>query len=264
MARPIKQGLDYFPLDVGLLQDIKIRKMMRSQKDSIAVLIALLCNIYRDEGYYMGFDDDECFLISEDAGVSVGAVQSVVNKALQVGFFDEILFQEHKILTSVGIQKRFFEAVSRRKEVYYDDLFILVSVNDYNNLVNVNNNPQNVGDNQQSKVKESKVKESKENIISDTVSVDNLFQKYGFSVDSNFIDDLSIYDLKWIEDAIAIAVEKGIKNPSYVKAILNNWKTNGRNDTKKTKFHNFVGQTEEHTDEELNQIALNKNKGVKP
>ena len=30
MARPIKQGLDYYPLDVGFLQDVKIRRIMRA------------------------------------------------------------------------------------------------------------------------------------------------------------------------------------------------------------------------------------------
>lgn len=162
MARPIAQGIDYFPLDVGFLRDIKVRKIIRACGISATpILIDLLGTIFRDEGYYMRWGEDEPFLIADEVGVSEGVVIETVKKAVQVDFFDANMFENHGILTSRGIQKRFFKAVERRKSICYDARFLLISVNDYKNAVNVYNNSINVDNNEQSKVKESKVKESK-------------------------------------------------------------------------------------------------------
>lgn len=155
MARPIKQGLDYFPLDVGFLQDVKIRRIIRACGiQSIPILISLLSNIYRNDGYYLLWDSDMPFLIADEVGVSEGAVIETVEKAVQVDFFNANMYKKYSVLTSVGIQKRFFDAVTRRSIVRYDARFMLININVYNNPVNVDNNPQ-------SKVKKSKVKESK-------------------------------------------------------------------------------------------------------
>ena len=169
MSRPTKQGLDYFPVDVHFMDDIKVRKVLKAcGVQSIAVLISLLGNIYADRGYYLVWDSDMPFLIADKVGVSEGAVLEIVSKAVQVGFFDRELFEKN-ILTSRGIQRRFFEAVARRKEVFYEKEILLLEVNDNNNLINVDinpvtvcNNSVNVYSNEQSKVKKSKVKESKE------------------------------------------------------------------------------------------------------
>lgn len=161
MARPIAQGIDYFPLDVGFLRDIKVRKIIRACGISATpILIDLLGTIFRDEGYYMRWGEDEPFLIADEVGVSEGVVIETVKKAVQVDFFNANMFKTYGILTSRGIQKRFFKAVERRKEICYDARFLLISVNDYKNLVNVCNNSINVCVNEQSKVKKSKKKES--------------------------------------------------------------------------------------------------------
>lgn len=162
MARPKKQGLDYFPLDSQFLSDIKVRKIVRAQgTNAIAVIISLLCNIYRDEGYFIQRDDDVSFIIADEVGVKEEYVNEVIDKAIQVGFFDENKYDEFHILTSNGIQKRFLEATDRRKEVEFNENF-RINVNE--NIINVNINTINDNKSTQSKVKESKVKESKEEV----------------------------------------------------------------------------------------------------
>ena len=48
MARPTKQGLDYFSLDVGFFGDKNVRILKaRYRADGIAVYIKLLCDIYK-------------------------------------------------------------------------------------------------------------------------------------------------------------------------------------------------------------------------
>ena len=91
-GRPTKQGIDYFPLDVGFFSDVKVRKIARAcGPQSTSILICLLCNIYKDEGYYILWDEDLPFVIADTVGVSEGAVKEVLTKAVQVGFFDAVL-----------------------------------------------------------------------------------------------------------------------------------------------------------------------------
>ena len=148
MGRPFKQGIDYFPLDTNFLKDLKIRKIIKACGAAApVVLISLLSNIYRDNGYYVVWDKDMPFLIADEIGVSEGAVHEVLKKAIQVGFFDEKLFKEHNVLTSRGVQARFLKAAERRKSITMFAEYNLVEFDSHENiqlnLVNVCNNPVN-------------------------------------------------------------------------------------------------------------------------
>lgn len=150
-GRPTKQGIDYFPMDVGFFTDVKIRKISRAcGSQSTSILICLLCNIYKDEGYYILWDEDLPFVIADTVGVSEGAVKEVLIKSLQVGFFDQELYEKYKILTSSGIQKRFLLATYQRKETTIIPEYL---INCANNSINCTINSINHSDNEQSKSK---------------------------------------------------------------------------------------------------------------
>ena len=107
MARPTKQGIEYFSLDVDFamgndfFSDIKVRRISKAcGPASTSILICLLCNIYRDKGYYIEWDEDLPFVVADTIGTTEGAVEEVVKKAVQVGFFDKSLFDQYRILTS--------------------------------------------------------------------------------------------------------------------------------------------------------------------
>lgn len=166
MARLPKVGLDYFALDVDFLSHTKIRKIMRAcGLKSITVLIKLLSNIYKYKGYYIEWNEDECFAIADDVGIAERAVQEIVNKALNVGLFNSEMYLSYKILTSDRIQQQYFDAVSKRKSVEYDGRFALISLKDAKNVINVDINRIDSVINPQSKVKESKVKDSNTYIV---------------------------------------------------------------------------------------------------
>jgi Domain of unknown function (DUF4373) len=157
MARPTKQGLDYFPLDVDFFNDEKIEAV--SGEFGIKgelIAIKLLCTIYRNGYFAMWNDLTKMKLCKAMTGVSPELIEQVVLRLVKWGFFNESLFNSEKVLTSSGIQKRFIEATKRRKD---DPILVYVC----NNSINVNINPTSsvVNDNisTQSKVKESKVKE---------------------------------------------------------------------------------------------------------
>lgn len=150
-GRPTKQGIDYFPMDVGFFTDVKIRKISRAcGSQSTSILICLLCNIYKNEGYYILWDEDLPFVIADTVGVSEGAVKEVLIKSLQVGFFDQELYEKYKILTSSGIQKRFLLATYQRKETTIIPEYL---INCANNSINCTINSINHSDNEQSKSK---------------------------------------------------------------------------------------------------------------
>lgn len=111
MARPKKIGLDYFPLDVDFYRDVKVRKLMRNNGGgkALAVYTVLLCSIY-ESGYYMVWDSDSPFILSEKLGFEEGYLKEVTKYCVSVGLFDKDLFEESHILTSRSIQSRYFTA----------------------------------------------------------------------------------------------------------------------------------------------------------
>jgi len=167
-----KSGLDYFSFDIDFFHDQKIEFVSAKygmQGELIA--IKLLCKIYRN-GYYLAWGDDECLLFSKKVGenVSFELAKNVIDELLKRDFFNQDLYKKYNILTSNGIQKRYLEAVKRRKEVFfYREYYLLNHTNVYIKPQNVYIISLNVDIKQQSKVKESKVKESikKERQVSD-------------------------------------------------------------------------------------------------
>lgn len=169
MARPIKQGLEYFPLDVDIHDDDKIA-LISSEFGAIgeAILWRLLCKIYKN-GYYYSWGGDECLLFCRWAGgiFVPGQVDEVVKGCLRRSIFENRVFEMFGILTSKGIQKRYLQATTERKEVEINEDFWLLElpeikrfkVNRSKNLVNPPINGINLAESTQSKVKESKVKE---------------------------------------------------------------------------------------------------------
>lgn len=172
MARPTAKGVEYFPLNVNFINDLKVRKLLLScGAEAIAVLIYLLSTIYKDEGYYVEIHEDEIDLIALDVNVTPEFVLEVINKACEVRFFDVNLYNNFNILTSKGIQERYLKITERRKNSVVITQFNLVnvcnnSVNVNNNSINVDNNPVNVYKSTQSKVKKSKEKKSTEKSLS--------------------------------------------------------------------------------------------------
>lgn len=181
MARPNKIGLDYFPFDIDFFDDEKIVAISGEFgiKGEITA-IKLLCAIYRN-GYFILWNDLLKFkLLKNLPGISSELLDSIVNRLVMWGFFDKNLFDSMGVLTSVGIQKRYFKASKRRKSV--DDFrYLLVKVSSCENdeilssddgdlpseTVNVCNNEVNVCNNlfnDDINVRKNTTKKRKENI----------------------------------------------------------------------------------------------------
>ena len=111
MARPLKNGLDYFPLDVDFFDDDKIAFVnARFGEKGEMIALKLLCKIYKDTGYYYQWGEDEAILFAKrvvgDASRHT-LVNDVVQELVRRDFFSKDIFDRFKILTSRGIQKRY-------------------------------------------------------------------------------------------------------------------------------------------------------------
>lgn len=232
MARPTKKGLDYFPLDVDFLSNLKVRRIIKAcGKEAVHILVALLANIYRDEGYYVLWDDDLAFLVADEVGTKEGTVEELVRKAVQVKFFDKDIFDKYSVLTSKGIQNRYILATKERKKVELEFRYLLTNeVNRSNISINGRGNSVNQGNNQQSKVKESKEKEIKEDATAGESASLETFQKLWLFPNVVQADDLldlmDTYGDELVNAAIKLAGSKDVpKNRaiSFLAASLQEW-----------------------------------------
>jgi len=158
MARKIKIGLDYFPHSCSL--DDELEYIIAIHKEvGYYVYFRLLERIYNNLGYYINWDKKNIALFSNSINVDINKVNDVINDCLSEHLFDKLLNKKYNILTSKGIQQRYFEAIDRRKEAEIIKEYILLN-DDYINKVNVVINWLNVDKSTQSKVEKSKVEES--------------------------------------------------------------------------------------------------------
>ncbi|MCD8041500.1 MAG: DUF4373 domain-containing protein [Tannerellaceae bacterium] len=163
MARTNKTGIDYYPFDTGFFEDDKIQ-LIESEFGMKGgyIAIRLLCKIYK-EGYFYPWDTDRCLLFTKaigSSGVSKHTVDNVVNTLVKRDFFDKECFNKFRILTSRGIQRRYFEIIRRYKSVNVISEYLLVDISALKNVhiysINDSINSENADINKQIKRKEKK------------------------------------------------------------------------------------------------------------
>jgi hypothetical protein len=185
MARPQKSGLDYFPLNVDIDIDDKI-SLIESEHGIVGfgIIIKMFCKIYGNSYFYQ-WGEKEQLLFSKRVNVDIKDVNACINSAIKWELFDEKTYKKYGVLTSIAIQKRYSEAISRRKAIDIIENYWLIDmpkldkttitvINVDTNEKNVYINSENADNNPQSKVKESKEKKSKEDI--DKKDIDNLLK----------------------------------------------------------------------------------------
>lgn len=177
MARPYKQGLDFFPLDVDIFKDRKFHKIKgKYGHTGICIYLAILTLIYKDHGYYLDFHDEEAVIYdiidllqggryTPKYDTILGAVADLVACELFSG--DHF---KSKILTSERIQRLYYAATVDREKIEIDESIWMLDVqkmkklsgrspilqffiNREENGVNRPKNPVNQSKSTQSKVK---------------------------------------------------------------------------------------------------------------
>ena len=99
--------IDYYPIEISIFQDAKVRKLIQYQGAKAAtVYIYLLCEIYRN-GYYISWNKTTVQLVMKALNLDVAFVKEAVICCAKVGLFNSEYLYKEKILTSKGIQKRY-------------------------------------------------------------------------------------------------------------------------------------------------------------
>lgn len=115
MARPQKRGLDYFAMDTDIFANRKIWAMCsRFGSEAVAYYVYLLCEIYREHGYYLELDRDFDSVASLKLGISIEKMEQIRAFLLERDMMDARLFESEKVLTSANIQRRYQLAIKTR------------------------------------------------------------------------------------------------------------------------------------------------------
>jgi hypothetical protein len=265
LARPIKDGVDYFPLDVHLDDKFKFIEI-KFKLEGFAILIKLFQKIYSC-GYWYKWTEDEMLIFADENRVDLSTVKDVVDEAVIRGIFDKELYEECNILTSKGIQNRYKEIVKRRKNVNVIEEYLLIDNNfGINDNIMQTSSEHNDSKSTQSKVKESKVKNVNNiySVLDNYTSNDDLRQAL-----NDFLEMRKKIKKPMTERALNMLLSKldelaatdEVKIKLLDQSILHNWQTvyplkeekqQEPKQSKPNKFHNFI-QNEENQD--LDAIA---------
>ncbi|MBC1509455.1 DUF4373 domain-containing protein [Listeria seeligeri] len=270
MARPLKEGLDYFPLDVDADYDDKFQLIETLHGPTgFAIMIKLFMKIYSQNFFYK-WTETEQILFAKRVNVDINTLKTVVNDCIKYDLFDNNLFNEFQILTSLGIQERYFTAIGRRKKQIVVLEYLLLDRSEVTNLcpkivfANINGVNDDINTEQeglmstlstQTKVKESKVNESK--------AVGNAQEKkdveiskekpaataYKFWEENVAITGLSEFDRELLKDLISLggneltvhamkkAIELNRRRMKTVDTVLRGWLDNGVKTTAEADEH---------------------------
>ena len=216
MARKLKVGLDYFPIDTDILLEPKIKKLMKLYgAEFLSIYICFLTMIYSN-GYYLEMTLDELAdsiwtsLDFKNFDLDVEYVKTILLKMEEVHMIDALSEEYDGVITSKAIQKQFLASTYRRKkgerpywlltpeEEESVKKFYGISAN--NNEINVNINEDNeninsINADEGTQSKSKKEKKSKKEDIRDRFDKRQLPFEPNYYV-SCLIDDhlLSIYD----------------------------------------------------------------------
>lgn len=160
MARPKKEGMDYFPHDTDAVNDEKVEALrMLYGNDGYAFYFILLERIYRSKNAELDVSDAETLqILSRKVGIQKDLFDRILETCLKRDCFDSAAYEERGVLTSNGIKKRVAPVIEKRETMRQKYVSSNKEVSDSETLQKPD------------KVKESKGKESKEESNKDIVA----------------------------------------------------------------------------------------------
>lgn len=245
MAGRPKQGIDYAGWSVDIFDgDKKIDKLLDAKGWKGFGIYFFLCQrAYKTNGYYYEWGYDDCATTARKmgGGINSGTVKETVDYCLQVDLFDKRLFDEWGVLTSRGIQRRFWAVLSeRRSKTVYQEYWLLkseeckglVKVSLKSDVQPTNSNVQSANDDM-SPIKKSKVNNIY-NIKQFSPELEQPFQTYLLVRKHNFGELIPEQENALREELQKIADNDAERLAIVKKATVSGWKSFYKTTTKKT------------------------------
>lgn len=238
MARPRKEGLDYFPHDTDAVADEKIDAMRALYgNDGYAFYFILLERCYSTAAGEFDLSKPAIFAsIVKKIMVSKEVFLEMLDTAFDIELFDRQAWEERKVITSNGVRKR----VEKVDEERYKN-----RLKHSKRKASASENPEKTPE---SKVKKSKVNKNKNNVvvartrasIQQSMSIYDYWTHCGFGTVSGItaekLDDMvQQYSEPWLRLAMEEANNQGAHNLAYVRAILERWRSSGGPDQPKNR-----------------------------
>lgn len=111
-----KTGFGYYSIDTDRYQDLKIKKLKHKYGvEGIAVYDYILCEIYRDKGCYVNWNEFIQFDIADYFQIKEESIEEILNWTITIGLFDKMVFDKFRIITSRSIQDRYLDMCVRSK-----------------------------------------------------------------------------------------------------------------------------------------------------
>ena len=255
MAGKPKKKLDYAGWSVDLFDnDTKMDKLLDAQGwNGFGIYFYLCQKAYGSEGYFYKWGYDDCASTARKmgGGIGSGTVKETVDYCLQIGLFDKVLFDRWGVLTSKGIQRRYWAVASeRRDKTVYMEYWLLqdeeckgcfkVALFEHCEPTDEHVEPANEGVEREnkSKVNKNKINKSKERLM----HVFELFEEsFGKPLSQPELQSLSDWLDTFSDDVVLLALDTANKNKAksfkYINKVLADWKKAGVKDAEEAKQH---------------------------
>lgn len=212
MAGQPKRGLDFAAWDVHIFDDDERFDVLIDAQgwSGFGVFFYICTKAYATNGYYYEWrEKTSAAAIAKrmSGGIKSDTVKQVVQLCLQIGLFDNGLFDRERILTNKMMQERYMYAIEKRSKrgrtinkdywLLKEDetkAYIIVPENEHNLSENGNNLAEN--DTKKSKVKESKEKEKKTDVFISLLLKDESDYQVTFSQLNNLKNIYTLIDVE--------------------------------------------------------------------
>ncbi len=225
MARPQKEGMDYFPHDNDAANDEKIEALRALYgNDGYAFYFILLERIYRTAEFELDVSDAETLqILSRKVGVTEEKFNNMLMFALKQKCFDREAYEIRGVLTSPGIKKRASIVVEKRENMR--SKYKKVSDAETTQETKVETTQVKESKVKESKVKESKVKESKvKNLKTEVVKI-------------LFGEKVNLSEAEYTK----LIVQYGEESVKQMISILDNWYLTKGHKPNKSDYHTMIG-----------------------
>lgn len=125
MARPIKQGLEYFTVDTDWDRKMKLFQA-KFKAEGVGIIIILWQWIY-NKGYFINWDDETKLMFASDNHIEEMRLDEMIDFAIEKEIFSKRIYNQYRILTSKGIQKRYLNSCLKRTEIRLHKKLLLIN-----------------------------------------------------------------------------------------------------------------------------------------